>query len=139
MQSRRSFLKNTTWLATLPTLSLSACTNTKMENRIPELKISLAQWSLHKAIKGGELNAVDFANVAINDFGIKAVEYVNQFYSEYAEDEKFWNGMKVRADNAGVKKPFNYGRCGRRFWEMRMRRPEKQQWKIILNGYMRQK
>lgn len=112
MQSRRSFIKNTAWLASLPTLSLAACSDQpKKENNpevslvmsIPELKISLAQWSLHKAIQGGELKATNFAPTAINDYGINAVEYVSTFYAENASDEKFWNSMKKRAGNTGVK------------------------------------
>lgn len=66
-------------------------------------KISLAQWSLHRAFGEGRLNAVDFASIAKSSFGIDAVEYVNQFYSQYATDESFWNQMKLKADDAGVR------------------------------------
>lgn len=68
-----------------------------------DLKLSLAQWSLHRQFHDGSLNAADFANISMNTYGINAVEYVNGFYKNSAEDEKFWIGMKERANMAGVK------------------------------------
>ena len=72
----------------------------------PEMKapkISLAQWSLHRALEKGNLLAIDFANISKDTYGIEAVEYVNQFYVDHATDEGFWNTMKGRADDSGVK------------------------------------
>jgi len=66
------------------------------------LKISLAQWSLHRQIEAGETDPLNFARVAKDTYGIEAVEYVNQFYVDHATDESFWLGMKDRADQAGV-------------------------------------
>jgi sugar phosphate isomerase/epimerase len=68
-----------------------------------ELKLSLAQWSIHRALEKGELKAEDFASIAKNDFGISAVEYVNSFYKEHAGDAAFWKKMKSTADSLGVK------------------------------------
>ena len=65
-------------------------------------KISLAQWSLHRAFENGQLKAEEFASIARNDFQIEAVEYVNAFYTSFGKDEKFWQAMKSRADNNGV-------------------------------------
>ena len=45
----------------------------------PPFKISLAQWSLHKAFFAKKLDPLDFAVVARNEFGIGAVQCVNQF------------------------------------------------------------
>ena len=42
----------------------------------PDLKISLAQWSLNKAIKAGELSGLDFAKKS-RSFGIEGIEYVS--------------------------------------------------------------
>lgn len=66
------------------------------------LKLSLAQWSLHREINDGHHNAIDFAGMAKDTYGINAIEYVNQFYKDSGKDEKFWIKMKERADNAGV-------------------------------------
>jgi L-ribulose-5-phosphate 3-epimerase len=70
---------------------------------IPSLKISLAQWSIHRALESGKLKAEDFVAIAKNDFGISAVEYVNQFYVDHATDEAFWKRMRAKADSLGVK------------------------------------
>ena len=66
-------------------------------------KISLAQWSLHRALHGGKLDNLDFAATAKNDYGIEAIEYVNQFFKDKARDEKYLGEMKKRAADLGVK------------------------------------
>ncbi len=100
MKSRRIFIKKTALAATAISMpSFYAC-GKKSENNMP--KISLAQWSLNRAFFGKTLDPVQFANIAKNDYGISAVEYVNQFYAENATNEKFWNEMATRAFDAGV-------------------------------------
>lgn len=69
----------------------------------PLFKISLAQWSLHKAIFDKKLDNLDFAKTAKRDFGIEAVEYVNQFFFDKAKDQSYLGEMKKRADGEGVK------------------------------------
>ena len=64
--------------------------------------ISLAQWSLHRAFQKGLLKAEEFASIAKENFQIEAVEYVNAFYTAQAKDEKFWQSMKMRAEDNGV-------------------------------------
>ena len=65
-------------------------------------KISLAQWSLNKSIFGGQLDNLDFAAKAKNDFGIDAIEYVNQFFKDKAKDNDYLGEMKKRASDNGV-------------------------------------
>jgi len=105
---RRSFLKKTTWSAAALTASplLANGSGIWEHNRQKgeqHPKLSLAQWSLHRHFFNGQLDPVDFATIAINDYDIHAVEYVNQFYVKFGEDEKFWLRMKNRADSAGVR------------------------------------
>ena len=69
----------------------------------PLFKISLAQWSLHRTIYGGKLDNLDFAAVAKKDYGIDAVEYVNQFFKNKAKDAAYLKEMKKRAADAGVR------------------------------------
>jgi sugar phosphate isomerase/epimerase len=69
----------------------------------PLFKISLAQWSLHRAIYGGKLDNLDFAASARKDYGIEAVEYVNQFFKDKAQDAGYLEQMKQRAADVGVK------------------------------------
>ncbi len=77
--------------------------DTAMTTPDKELKLSLAEWSIHRALEKGELNAENFASIAKNDFGISAVEYVNSFYKEHATDAAFWKKMRRTADSLGVK------------------------------------
>lgn len=67
-----------------------------------ELKLSLAEWSIHRSLDSGLLKAEDFAAIAKNNFGITAVEYVNGFYRDHATDQSFWKRMRARADSLGV-------------------------------------
>jgi L-ribulose-5-phosphate 3-epimerase len=71
-------------------------------NPLPTLKLSLAQWSIHRALDAGQLKAIDFPNIAAKDFGINAVEYVNSFYKDFGTDEKYWRALKQRSADAGV-------------------------------------
>ncbi len=68
-----------------------------------ELKLSLAQWSIHRALDSGTLRAENFAAIAKNNFGISAIEYVNSFYKDHATDKVFWEKMRASADSLQVK------------------------------------
>lgn len=65
-------------------------------------KISLAEWSLNKQLFGGKLDNLDFPAKAKNDFGISAVEYVNQFFKDKAKDQTYLRELKKRCDDLGV-------------------------------------
>ncbi len=72
----------------------------------PLYKISLAEWSLHRALFGRsdqKLDHLDFAATAKNEFGIDAVEYVNQFFKDKAKDTVYLTEMKKRAADNGVR------------------------------------
>jgi sugar phosphate isomerase/epimerase len=104
-------------------IGLTGCTT----NRSSELffDISLAQWSLHRTFFGdalergweffgnalqnnpedvlrGDADPLNFARIARQQFDIGAVEYVNTFYFDKAEDESYLNELKNVADNEGV-------------------------------------
>jgi len=65
-------------------------------------KISLAEWSLNQPLFKGELENLDFPAKAKNDFGINAVEYVNQFFKDKAEDTEYLSELKKRCGDLGV-------------------------------------
>lgn len=65
-------------------------------------KISLAEWSLNKALFSGKLTNLDFPAKAKNDFGISAVEYVNQFFKDKAKDQAYLTELKKRCEDLGV-------------------------------------
>lgn len=117
--NRLEFLRSlglVTVSASLGSQVLSACTGksssentqdttaTAQTNKPKELffKISLAEWSLHKALFAKEFENLDFPVKAKNEFGISAVEYVNQFFKDKAKDEKYLAELKKRCDDNGV-------------------------------------
>jgi sugar phosphate isomerase/epimerase len=68
----------------------------------PLFKISLAEWSLNRTLFAGELVNMDFPTTAKQDYGIEAVEYVNSFFKDKAEDRTYLSELKQRADDNGV-------------------------------------
>ena len=69
----------------------------------PLFEISLAEWSLHRTINGGKLDNLDFAKAAKHDYGINAIEFVNQFFKDKAKNTEYLTELKKRADGEGVK------------------------------------
>ena len=69
----------------------------------PPFEISLAQWSLHRTIYGGKLDNMGFPEYTKKEFGVEAVEYVNQFFKDKAEDKPYLQELKSRCDDLGVK------------------------------------
>ena len=58
--------------------------------------ISIAQWSLHSMLFKRKLAALDFPVYSKSEFGITAVEYVNQFFMDKAKDQKWLGELKKR-------------------------------------------
>lgn len=95
---RRAFVLNSavglaTLHTTLPAALLSAA---------PPFRISLAQWSFHKALFAKQMDHLDFARVARRDYGIEAIEYVNSFFKDKAADAAYLAEMNKRAKDEGV-------------------------------------
>ena len=102
---RRDFSKLTiasAFIGLTPLEILSATSNNK-----DQLKISLAQWSLNKAIKSGELSPLDFAKKA-RSFDIDAIEYVSGLYTNHTDILKKISMKKLskellkRSDDYGI-------------------------------------
>lgn len=75
--------------------------------------ISLAQWSLNKAFWAGTRDKMRFAAISKGDFGIRNVEYVNQFYME-GFSPAVTAELKRVADGEGVRSVLIMcDRCGR--------------------------
>ena len=75
---------------------LSAC------SREPRFKISLAEWSLHKALFGNMLDNLEFPVKAKRDFGITAVEYVSVFFNQLEQDPNYLGELKRITDYHGI-------------------------------------
>lgn len=76
--------------------------STQAVNKEIFFKISLAEWSLHKALFAKEFENLEFPAKAKNEFGISAVEYVNQFFMDKANDNTYLSELKKRAGDVGV-------------------------------------
>jgi L-ribulose-5-phosphate 3-epimerase len=82
--SRRRFLQTTGGMALAAALPAATGPSLFAAQKEPLFKVSLAQWSLNKALFGRKMDNLDFAKSAKNDFGIDAVEYVNHFFKVIA-------------------------------------------------------
>ena len=101
MNNRRDFLKSLAGVSSLllaPRLLAQAPSATGS----PWFKISLAQWSLHKAFFAKEADPMNFALIARRDYGIGGIEYVNQFYKDTLSPATIAE-LKKRADGEGVR------------------------------------
>ena len=65
--------------------------------------ISLAEWSLHKTLFAKKLDHLDFPKAARRDFGIEAIELVNQFFKDKATDAAYLADFKKRSEGEGVR------------------------------------
>ena len=70
--------------------------------KIGDFKISLAEWSLHKALFAKKIDNLDFPKIAREQYGIEGVEFVNQFFKDKAHDSAYLKDLKTRADDHGV-------------------------------------
>ncbi len=90
-------------------------------------KISLAEWSLNDKLFSGELKNLDFPEYTRKNFGIEAVEYVNQFFP--SAGTKYINQLKQRCSDAGVKSLIimidQEGDLGEQYYPKRMRAVER--------------
>ncbi|MDG2094315.1 MAG: TIM barrel protein, partial [Phycisphaerales bacterium] len=64
--------------------------------------ISLAQWSLHRTIRGGDLDPLDFARMTREEWDLGGVEYVNTFFKDKVSDQAYLARLAQRADDHGV-------------------------------------
>jgi len=76
---------------------LSSCDKTE------PFKISLAEWSLHRALQSKKIDHLDFISLTKTEFGLDAIEYVNSFFFDKAQDQKYLNEMNTRANDHDVK------------------------------------
>jgi sugar phosphate isomerase/epimerase len=69
----------------------------------PLFRISLAEWSFHRALFSSAMSHLDFITRARKDYGLDAVEYVNQFFKDKARDAGYLREMNSRAEGEGVR------------------------------------
>lgn len=97
--SRRNFLRTTVAAAAGSMLVSPAIAGMALKKS--PFKISLAEWSLHKALFANEMTNLDFPRVS-KELGITGVEYVNQFFKDKAKDQSYLAELKKICKNEGV-------------------------------------
>ncbi len=106
MKSRRTFIKETLLgagaIMTASSFKFAGTTG-------PDLKVSLAEWSFHRALQAGKMDHLDFPSIAKKEYGISAVEYVNGFFGgkkmefkEAARNKPYLQELLRRSQDAGV-------------------------------------
>lgn len=111
---RRSFLSTASLAASAfafggPGL-LSSCQAKDKSSADSPFRISLAQWSLHRALKSGELKNIDWPAFTRKNFGIDALEWVNSFFSGEPDpklgiqpkEQSYLAEMKQRCEDHGI-------------------------------------
>ena len=102
--NRREFVKQSSLAVGAMSASASVgCQSLAGSSSNSLYDISLAQWSLNRQFFGGKLNALDFAKVTKEEFDLDAIEYVNQFFKDKANNESYLGQLKSRAADHGVK------------------------------------
>lgn len=64
--------------------------------------LSLAEWSYHQPLFDGKITHMQFPSIAKEKHNIRAVEYVNQFFKDKAQDKTYLNELNKRCDDLGV-------------------------------------
>ncbi len=100
MQNRRKFLKSFVLTGTGIALSqgLSAITHPGNDR----FKLSLAEWSFHRAIQANKMTNLEFP-VITRELGMDAVEFVNTMFMDKARDMGYLKELKNICNNEGVK------------------------------------
>jgi sugar phosphate isomerase/epimerase len=70
--------------------------------KIGDFKISLAEWSLNRALFAKKIDNLDFPKLAREDFGVEGIEFVNTFFKDKAQDSAYLKELKKRANDHGV-------------------------------------
>ena len=96
--SRRQFLRATAAAAVAQTASNLVTAADKP----PLFKISLAEWSLHRALGANKMTNLDFPRIAKSEFGITACEYVNQSWMDKATDAAYLAELKKITAGEGI-------------------------------------
>jgi len=107
MMDRRDFMKTSAVGAAGMSLFPLACADAGTGGAAvpppPLFRISIAQWSLHKALFANEMTNLEFPVISREAFGIEAVEYVNSFMKDESRDPRYIQELKNICDSEGVK------------------------------------
>jgi sugar phosphate isomerase/epimerase len=97
---RRSFLKQAA--GSLAAMAIVPAAFAEAPTKKMFFDISLAEWSLHKALFAKKITNLDFPGIARKEFDISIVEYVNQFFKDKAQDKTYLNDLLARCKDNGI-------------------------------------
>ena len=101
---RRDFLRSST--AAAGALFLPAqlfAQDAANDKKTPPLfKLSIAEWSYHRALRSKKMTNLDFP-AKCKEMGVSGVEYVNQFFKDKAKDMDYLKDLKGRCNDNQVK------------------------------------
>lgn len=95
--NRRHFLATSAAASLLPQVLADQETPTGVP-----FNISLAQWSNHRLLKSGKINNLSWPQYTQSTYAIDALEYVNQFFKDKAEDTPYLNELNKRVADLGM-------------------------------------
>jgi sugar phosphate isomerase/epimerase len=105
--NRRHFIKNTTQAGLALSLTGWSLLEEMKPSARPFFKLSLAQWSVHRAISETKtLSGLDFAAKA-KELGFEGIEYVSQLYrldkeKQYHSLKKLVKELQLRSNDNGI-------------------------------------
>jgi len=99
--SRREFVASAASAAAAGMLAEPLFHSTAVASRTEPFRISLAEWSFHRALQAKQLDNLDFAKVA-RELQIDAIEFVNVFFKDKAKDAAYLAELNQRAKDNGV-------------------------------------
>ena len=97
---RRDFVKG---LSAAGALTLAGCAIAEEGKKKAAWDISLAQWSLHRMLRGKKLTNMQFPEFTKKTFDVHAVEYVNSFFKDKPKDKKYLTELKKRTADNGIR------------------------------------
>ncbi|MBM3726666.1 MAG: sugar phosphate isomerase/epimerase [Acidobacteria bacterium] len=100
--NRRQFLAQAAPAALGPLTAVRAAAQAaKAAGPGPKFRISLAQWSVHKAIRSRLMTNLDFPRIAREQFGIEGLEFVNTLWE--SPTAGYVQRLKVNMNATGTK------------------------------------
>jgi L-ribulose-5-phosphate 3-epimerase len=101
---RRDFLRTSTAAAGAIFLPAHLFAQDAAKNKMtaPLFKLSIAEWSYHRALRANKMTNLDFP-AKCKEMGVSGVEYVNQFFKDKAKDMEYLKDLKGRCEDNQVK------------------------------------
>jgi sugar phosphate isomerase/epimerase len=101
---RRTFIAAAAGATILPTMAVSSTIQqVPVADQPPSNPISIAEWSLHRAIFADELTNLDFPIVTRQVYGLSGCEYVSIFFKGREREPAYLADLVQRSRDAGVR------------------------------------